>query len=118
MAVDHIDPVVSVNDGFQDWNEFIARLWCDKSNLQRVCDTCHDKKTAEERIARLTKQYAEELDTLEDIAKSDWTAYQIDVKLLNKTLSKYTAKKKTKGLESVVQRAQAIKDFIKIKARR
>src|SRR5260370_1172130 len=61
MAVDHIEPVISIEDGFQDWNEFIDRVWCAKSNLQRICDPCHDKKTYAERIARLTKQYTEEL---------------------------------------------------------
>lgn len=108
MAVDHIHPVVSVEEGFQDWNEFVARLWCDPSNLQRICDPCHDKKTQEERIARLLIKYSEELDAIEtDVMKGivpdDW----------KKLLSKYTAKKKTKGLESVVQRALTLKEKLK-----
>lgn len=115
IVADHIAPVVSVEEGFQDWNEFVARLWCDPKNLQRICHTCHDKKTQEERIARLLKQYTAELDTLEDIVKCDWTAYQIDDRLLLKNINKYTAKKKTIGLESVVQRAQILKDKIKKK---
>lgn len=110
MAVDHINPVVSVDDGFQDWNEFIDRLWCDISNLQRICDMCHDAKTSSERVARLTKKYTEELNILEGIVDSNWDAYQIDVKLLKKNLSKYVAKKKTQGLEQIVERAQKIKD--------
>lgn len=110
MAVDHKDPVVSVDDGFQDWNEFIDRLWCNtsgKANLQRICDPCHDKKTQEERLTRLLKKYNQELYYLEmaimqGIIPADW----------KKILAKYTAKKKTKGLESIVQRAQQIKDSI------
>lgn len=117
MAVDHINPVVSVDDGFNDWNEFIARLWCDKKNLQRICDDCHDKKTASERIARLTKQYTEALDTLQDTIDCDWVAYQIDEKLLLKNIKKYAAKKKTKGLESVVQRAMEMINCLKNKRR-
>lgn len=62
IAVDHIDPVIHPERGFVDWNEFIDRLWCDKSNLQRLCKyflkdkdkhggepSCHYKKTQEER---------------------------------------------------------------------
>jgi 5-methylcytosine-specific restriction endonuclease McrA len=121
MAVDHIQPVVSVDNGFQDWNEFITRLWCDKSNLQRICDTCHDKKTTEERIARLLKQYTEELDQIEKTIRvmgglrNLLEAGGITKKSLIKDLSKYTAKKKTVGLESVVQRALILKNGLKNK---
>ena len=52
IAVDHIDPVISVEDGFQDWNVFVQRLFCDASNLQTVCSTCHQEKTNRERKAR------------------------------------------------------------------
>jgi len=114
IAVDHINPVVSVDDGFQDWNEFVDRLWCDKKNLQRICNDCHDVKTQHERITRLTKQYTKELNDLETAilfmrqGKNTWTS-----KELKKQLTKYTAKKKTKGLEPIVQRAQRLKDSLK-----
>lgn len=52
ICVDHKDPVVSIN-GFVDWNTFYARLDCDISNLQRICDDCHQKKTNQERYARI-----------------------------------------------------------------
>ena len=56
VEVDHVIPVIPVDGSFDpknpDWNMYIARLWCDKSNLQRICDECHDKKTAAEREAR------------------------------------------------------------------
>lgn len=118
MAVDHINPVVSIDDGFQDWNEFIARLWCDKSNLQRICDTCHDKKTAEERIARLLKQYTEELNDIEKTVRiaggmRNMIGGMTDgYKTLLKSINKYTAKKKTKGLEPIVERAMRLKEQI------
>ena len=65
VAVDHIDPVISIEDGFIDWNTFVDRLFCDSSNLQVVCSylkknihlhndelSCHHKKTQEEKKLR------------------------------------------------------------------
>lgn len=52
ISVDHVDPVIPVDATFTDWNTFVDRLWCPKSNLQRICDDCHNIKTAEERVAR------------------------------------------------------------------
>lgn len=52
IVVDHISPVIE-DTGFVDWNVFVDRLFCDKSNLQRICDPCHDKKTYEEKVRRL-----------------------------------------------------------------
>jgi hypothetical protein len=124
IAIDHIDPVVPPEgfpSHFDMWDRikmFLQRLWCDKSNLQRICHDCHDKKTYKEKIARLLKKYTDELDIIEDQIKKavNTVAYKKDPnpykKGWKKELSKYTAKKKTKGLESVVQRAQAIKDSL------
>lgn len=120
MAVDHIHPVISVEDGFQDWNEFVARLWCDPSNLQRICDACHDIKTAAERNERLTKKYMAELDDIESRMNSMFSSSCISAatekqyfKEWKKELSKYTAKKKSVGLSSVVQRALRLKEKLK-----
>lgn len=52
VEVDHISPVVSVGDGFIDWNTFIQRLYCPIENLQVLCLTCHKKKTKLERASR------------------------------------------------------------------
>lgn len=114
IVVDHINPVVDVDEGFQDWNQYVLRLWCPKHNLQRICDPCHDIKTATERIARLTKQYTQELNEIEN-ALTDCFAVGIDketAKKYKKILSKYTAKSKTIGLEKIVQRARDLKDKI------
>jgi hypothetical protein len=113
IKVDHIDPVISVLEGKQDWNTFVDRLWCNtlgKANLQRICDPCHNIKTQGERIARLTKQYTEELDEIESRFSS---MLPILIKPTIKLLNKYIAKKKTKGLELIVQRAQRLKDRLK-----
>lgn len=115
IAVDHIDPVVPPNGfpaNFDMWdriNVFLRRLWCEISNLQRICDVCHDKKTNLERIERLKKKYTEELDLIE----LKLSTKQIEYVSVKKELSKYISKKKVVGLESVVQKAQAIKDNYK-----
>jgi hypothetical protein len=106
IAVDHVEPVISVEEGFQDWNIFIDRLWCGKDNLARICSTCHYFKTQSERISRLIIQYTLELDELE--ANTSLTP-----KELKKLLSKYILKKNTIGLESIVQRAIYLKSNIK-----
>ena len=113
VAVDHIAPVIDVKVGFVDWNQFVDRLFCDASNLQVICDTCHNAKTQAERIARLLIQYTEELDTLESTYKIDWVAYQIDSKLLLKNVKKYIAKKKSVGLSPIVERALELKNRFK-----
>jgi len=106
ISIDHKDPVVSVTDGFVDWNEFVARLWCPKSNLQRICDDCHDVKTQAERISRLTLQYDQELDDLDVLINKG----HISNKEALAALKKYLAKKKTPGLNSIVQRALMMKN--------
>ena len=59
VAVDHIEPVVPTDGSWKDdWNLFIARLWCAKSNLQRICSPCHDIKTAAERDVRAAQKKA------------------------------------------------------------
>ena len=124
IAIDHIDPVVPPGGfpaHFTMWDRitmFLQRLWCDKSNLQRICDTCHDAKTNAERIARLTIQYTNELDNLERIVRSASGMRNLigastqGYKDLIKQINKYTAKKKTIGLEKIVERALRLKQEI------
>lgn len=66
VAVDHIDPVIPIDQTFKDWNTFVDRLgWEVKENLQVLCSyllknkhlhgdipSCHHKKTQEEKAAR------------------------------------------------------------------
>lgn len=49
VQVDHIQPVVDPYKGFKDWNTFVKRLFCEKSNLQVLCKACHHLKTQEEK---------------------------------------------------------------------
>jgi len=52
INVDHIEPVVPIDRPLDSWDEYIERLFCDMSNLQALCDNCHDTKTQEENHAR------------------------------------------------------------------
>ena len=52
IQVDHNDPVIPLDREIDSWDEFIERLYCDASNLKRVCSVCHHKKTKHERLVR------------------------------------------------------------------
>ena len=45
IVLDHIEPVISVEEGFIDWNNYIVRLFCEESGFQVLCKSCHDIKT-------------------------------------------------------------------------
>jgi 5-methylcytosine-specific restriction endonuclease McrA len=49
IQVDHIEPVVNPKTGFTSWNDYIPRLFCERSNLQVLCTDCHKTKTKEEK---------------------------------------------------------------------
>lgn len=54
VFVDHIDPVISVEEGFVSWDETINRLFCEKDNLRVLCHDCHSAATNQQRA-----EYAE-----------------------------------------------------------
>ena len=51
-ALDHVIPVVDPTKGFEGFDSYIDRLFCEKEGFQRLCHTCHDKKTLEENGVR------------------------------------------------------------------
>lgn len=51
VQVDHIVPVMSL-DGFTDWNQYIAQLFCSVDNLAPACKSCHFLKTQAENEER------------------------------------------------------------------
>ncbi len=57
LAVDHRIPVIPVNSSLEEmtWDDLVNRMWCDKKDLQVLCDTCHTVKTNEEK--KLRKEY-------------------------------------------------------------
>lgn len=65
VAIDHIIPVIDPNVGFVDFNTYHARMWCDLSNLQKICGDCHQAKTNTERFQKSLKEELPILDRLE-----------------------------------------------------
>lgn len=50
--IDHISPVIKVDEGFTDWNSYISSLLCDVSNLRHLCISCHESVTKEQNLER------------------------------------------------------------------
>jgi 5-methylcytosine-specific restriction endonuclease McrA len=55
VQVDHKKPVVCPKKGFQGWETYIDRLFCETENLQVLCVPCHKEKTAQEKEQRKKK---------------------------------------------------------------
>lgn len=51
VEVDHIKPAGSLKE-YDDLPGFVERLFCEPSNLQVLCKSCHLKKTNAEKAAR------------------------------------------------------------------
>ena len=45
IALDHVEPVISVEEGFLGWDVYISRLFCEKSGWQVLCKEHHEIKT-------------------------------------------------------------------------
>ncbi len=67
ISVDHVIPVVPPS-GWDNWDGFITRLFCNEDILQILCDACHDYKTAKEnQIRTKSRQAKKKLDNDDDI---------------------------------------------------
>lgn len=63
VHLDHIYPVVSLSEGYVDWNEYIARLLVKSEGFQVLCSTCHTYKTSvEDKTRAILNQQRKELD--------------------------------------------------------
>lgn len=66
VTLDHISPVVPIT-GWDSWDNFMTRLFCDVSSFQVICKIpCHREKTKRENIARkdirqFNKQFDKEM---------------------------------------------------------
>jgi hypothetical protein len=110
IAVDHIDPVISTETGFVDWNTFIDRIGFDKpENLQRVCDTCHQTKTNAERFERNLKKDTETISALEDEIKRKGNPK----KVIGKSLAKFSKKKLAEYPAELADRIEKLKALAK-----
>lgn len=52
VQVDHIEPVISVVDGFVSLDEYAKRMFCSVNNLTVLCKPCHKIKTKNEQEQR------------------------------------------------------------------
>lgn len=52
VAVDHINPVVDPDKGFQGWDIYITRMFCEVAGFQVLCNECHSIKTQNEKEIR------------------------------------------------------------------
>ena len=110
IDVDHIIPVIDINDTsgkIKDWNEYKARLICDKSNLQRICRPCHEIKTGKERDHRNNLKDTQAMDALENSIK--YAKSINEEKLLKKKLTRFLNKKKPVATR---ERAAKLKEFL------
>jgi hypothetical protein len=118
ISVDHKDPVISTDEGFVDWNTFIARLDCDKVNLQRICDDCHQIKTNAERWDRKLKAdlpLIEECEQLAVLSRSE----SHRMKMIEGIEKLAITKKKLENYPSdIVERLLRLKSYIPKKAKK
>lgn len=52
IHLDHREPVVSAEHGWQGWDVYIERMFCSQDNYQAICSVCHKAKTFLEKQLR------------------------------------------------------------------
>ncbi len=72
VCIDHIEPVVSIDEGFTDWGIYVKRMFPEKEGFQVLCNPCHDLKTSIEDNMRTAarqkrKETERELKTLKKL---------------------------------------------------
>jgi hypothetical protein len=48
VQIDHIESVIDITKGWESWDVYIERLFCDIENLACLCKQCHSSKTSAE----------------------------------------------------------------------
>lgn len=71
INLDHVQPVIDVERGFTDWNDFINRLFVKTEGFQVLCETCHTNKTNVENLMR--QKYGQKPIKTRKKAKKDLT---------------------------------------------
>ncbi len=52
VQVDHIQPVIDPDYGWQGWDIYLTRLFCPVHSLQILCRACHKEKSISESSRR------------------------------------------------------------------
>lgn len=68
VQVDHREPVIDIIKGWESWDIYIERLFCDVENLACLCKNCHDAKT---QIEVSMRKYAREKRKTEESGESE-----------------------------------------------
>lgn len=55
VSIDHVQPVVDPKKGWQGWDVYLTRMFCNVAGFQILCSKDHDAKTKAENAVR--KQY-------------------------------------------------------------
>lgn len=53
IVMDHVNPVVSIEYGFQDLGIYVESLFCKVEGFQAICRPCHEIKTKIENEQRI-----------------------------------------------------------------
>lgn len=60
VQIDHINPAVPLT-GFDGFDNYIDRMFCERTGFQVLCTSCHDQKTAAEKIIRKNNRKKNEI---------------------------------------------------------
>lgn len=52
VKIDHIEPAVDPDKGWQSWDEYITRMFPEVEGFQILCEICHKEKTKKENEQR------------------------------------------------------------------
>lgn len=52
VQLDHINPIIDVKEGFQDFGIYVTSLFCKVDSYQVLCVKCHSEKTDRENEER------------------------------------------------------------------
>lgn len=67
MQLDHVLPIVPI-DGWDTWDGYIKRLFCQSEGFAVLCRSCHSAKSATEaRLRKIKRQEKKELDKSENL---------------------------------------------------
>lgn len=62
VHVDHIEPVIDPAIGWVSWDSLIERMFVEEDALQVLCDSCHTKKTNNEKAIAKERRAEGEID--------------------------------------------------------